>query len=199
MLHIHDITQRLAKCPATCLFAAIFTVLLPLLQFFHDQLLFQRHLIAAGEIWRIWTGSLVHTNYWHAALNILGFWILALIQQHPTSKLTQFAQMLFITTCVGAGLWLLSPGLIWYAGFSGVLYGLYLLAGIHLLVQREWPTAALILLGVCGKTVWDWLHGGVSLSSDLIDAPVVYAAHIYGMLGGLALGLPQLLKPFWNR
>ena len=155
-----------------------FTVLLPLLQFLHDGLQYQRHLIAEGEFWRLWTGSLVHTNYWHLSMNLAGFWMLSLIQQHSPGKWRLLGQILFLTTCVGGGLWLLSPGVVWYVGFSGVLYGLFLLSGIHLLARREWLAASVILLGVCGKTVWDWQTGGTSPTAGLIEAPVIYAAHL---------------------
>lgn len=192
MLHTHNATPIARCCPDTCLIAAIFTVMLPLLQFFHDQLLYQRYLIEAGEIWRIWSGNLVHTNYWHLGLNLLGFWILAIIQPGPTGRLAIMTQTALIATGVGAGLWFLNPEVIWYAGFSGVLYGLFLLTGIRLLTRQEWLPAALILLGICGKTVWDWQQGGASLSSGLIEAPVIYAAHIYGMASALLLALPTL-------
>lgn len=197
MLHSHEAIHPSGKCSDTCLIAAIFTVLLPLLQFLHDGLLYQRHLIAEGEFWRLWTGSLVHTNYWHLSMNLAGFWMLSLIQQHSPGKWRLLGQILFLTTCVGGGLWLLSPSVVWYVGFSGVLYGLFLLSGIHLLARREWLAASVILLGVCGKTVWDWLAGGASPTAGLIEAPVIYAAHLYGMAGGLLLGIPTLSR--WLR
>jgi rhomboid family GlyGly-CTERM serine protease len=194
MLHSHESITPSGKCTDTCLIATIFTVLLPLLQFFHDGLLYQRHLIAAGEIWRIWTGSLVHTNVWHLGLNLAGLWLLVFLAPSTQSKFTQIAQIGWLATCVGVGLWLMNPGLIWYAGFSGILYGLFMLGGIHLLLQKDWLMAALILPGIGGKTVWDWLQGGASPSAELIDAPVIYAAHIYGMSGSILLSLPILFK-----
>ncbi len=169
-------------------------MLLPLLQFFHDDLLYQRYLIAAGEIWRIWTGNLVHTNGWHLGLNLAGLWLLAFIAPSTQTKFTQLAQIGWLATCVGFGLWFLSPGVIWYVGLSGVLYGLFMLGGIRLLLQKDWLMAAVILLGIGGKTVWDWWHGGISSSAELIEAPVIYAAHLYGMSGGILLGIPALFK-----
>lgn len=190
MLPSHDTLPTSGKCTGTCLSAAILTVLLPLLQFFHDGLLYRRDLIADGEIWRLWTGNLVHTNHWHLLMNVAGLWILVFISPQPSGKWTIPVQILFLTTCVGSGLWLFSPEIIWYAGFSGVLYGLFLLTGIHLLLAKDWLPASIILLGVCGKTLWDWQAGGSSPTTALIEAPVVYAAHLYGMMGGGVLALP---------
>ncbi|SDZ73281.1 rhomboid family GlyGly-CTERM serine protease [Thiothrix caldifontis] len=199
MLHTLDISKPTRQCVNTCIIAIIFTVLLPLLQFFHDELLYHRHWIVAGEYWRIWSGSLVHTNFWHLVLNLAGLWLLAFIAPLPFSKSIQLIQIAFLTSCVGAGLWWLSPEWVWYAGFSGTLYGLFMLGGIHLLQQRDWLMAALILLGLGGKTVWDWWSGGESASASLIEAPVIYAAHLYGMAGSLLLSIPTLLSNLSKR
>ncbi len=194
MLHTRESTTLPGKYLNTCFIAIMGTALLPLLQFFHDQLYYQRHLIEASEIWRLWTGSLVHTNHWHLALNLAGTWLLVFIAPSTDSKPMQLLQIVWLATCVGLGLWLLSPGVIWYVGFSGILYGLFMLAGIRLLFQKDWLMAALILLGIGGKTLWDWQQGGISPSAELIDAPVIYAAHLYGMSGGILLGIASLFQ-----
>lgn len=194
MLHTRESIHLPSKCINTCFIAILFTVLLPLLQFFHDQLFYQRYLIAAGEYWRLWTGSLVHTNSWHLALNLAGVWLLTFIAPSTDTKLTQLLQIVWLATCVGLGLWFMSPGVIWYVGLSGVLYGLFILGGIQLLLQQDWSMAAVILLGIGGKTLLDWWQGGASPSAALIEAPVIYAAHLYGMAGGLLLGIPALFQ-----
>lgn len=188
MLHTSDATAFHRKCTNTCIIAIIFTVLLPLLQFFHDSLLYYRHAIVDGEYWRLWSGSLVHTNHWHLLLNLSGLWLLTFVAPLPFRIQTQLLQIGWLAFCVGTGLWWLSPGIIWYAGFSGILYGLFMLGGLYRLQQRDWLTAAIILVGICGKTGVDWWLGGKSASASLIEAPVIYAAHIYGMTGGLLLG-----------
>lgn len=189
MLHTSDTTTLLRKCTNTGIIAIIFTVLLPLLQFFHDSLLYYRHAIVAGEYWRFWSGSLVHTNHWHLLLNLAGLWLLTFIAPLPFRTHTQLLQIGWLALCVGAGLWWFSPAVIWYAGFSGILYGLFMLGGLYCLQQRDWLTAALILVGICGKTGWDWWLGGESAAASLIEAPVIVAAHIYGMTGALFLSI----------
>jgi rhomboid family GlyGly-CTERM serine protease len=199
MLHTSDATAFRRKCTNTCIIAIIFTVLLPLLQFFHDSLLYYRHAIVDGEYWRLWSGSLVHTNHWHLLLNLSGLWLLTFVAPLPFGIQTQLLQIGWLALCVGAGLWWFSPGVIWYAGFSGILYGLFMLGGLYRLQQRDWLTAGIILVGICGKTGLDWWQGDKSASASLIEAPVIYAAHIYGMTGGLLLGVftrgQSLAKP----
>jgi len=169
-------------------FPLFFSACLLLLQLWQETLLFQRNLIDAGQVWRLWSGNLVHTNGWHLALNLGGFWLLAGLHLTPTRPRALFSQILFIGTGVGLGLWFFSPSVAWYAGFSGILYGLFILSGVRCLQQREWLLAALLLLGIGGKTVWDW-HTGSDITAQWIEAPVIYAAHFYGMGCGLLLAL----------
>ncbi|OQX09275.1 MAG: rhombosortase [Thiothrix lacustris] len=159
-----------------------------MLQPWQESLLFQRNLIDAGQVWR-WTGNLIHTNGWHLGLNLGGFWLLIGLQQIAATPRTLLSQILFIGTGVGLGLWFFSPQVAWYAGFSGILYGLFMLSGVRRLQQRDWLLAAVLILGIGGKTVWDWLHNGAGVTAQWIDAPVIYAAHFYGMGSGLVLAL----------
>lgn len=187
------------RCTDIYLLATAFSALLVLLQFFQPELIFQRYLIMDGEFWRLWTGNLVHTNLWHLALNLSGFWLLIFIHRPSPPNRILLANILFISTCVGVGLWFFNQELVWYAGFSGTLYGLFMITGIHLLLQKDWLSATLILVGICSKTLWDWQHGGIAFSSTLIEAPVIYTAHVYGMLGGLTLCIPSILHRLNNK
>lgn len=189
MLNTHkDNNHRFLTWPANI--ALTLTLLLPGLQFFPEILMYQREQIAAGEFWRILTGSLVHTNYWHLGMNLVGLWLITFI----TPAALSVSRILLLVVCVGLGLWLMNPELVWYVGFSGVLYGLFTFAGICLLIRKDWLMSAVILVGICGKTLWDWSQGGTAITSGLIDAPVIYAAHLYGMLGGLLSSLPLLWR-----
>jgi rhomboid family GlyGly-CTERM serine protease len=192
MLHTHD-SHKTAQEPTQRFHyygAAVFlSVLFVFLQVFQNELIYQRNLIGNGQIWRLWTGNLVHTNAWHLILNLVGFWLLLLLSHTWLNTQKLLLSIAFLGGCVGLGLWLLSPDIIWYAGFSGVLYGLFMLSGLHCLLTREWLPALIILPGICGKTVLDWSQGGAGLSANLIDAPVIYAAHIYGMTGAFLLAI----------
>jgi rhomboid family GlyGly-CTERM serine protease len=192
MLHTHD-SHKTTQEPKQRLYhygAAVFlSVLLVLLQVFQDELIYQRNLIGTGQIWRLWTGNMVHTNTWHLILNLVGLWLLLLLSHTWLNTQKLLLSITFLGGCVGLGLWLLSPDVIWYAGFSGILYGLFMLGGLHCLLMREWLPALIILPGICGKTILDWSQGGTGLSADLIDAPVIYAAHIYGMTGAFLLAM----------
>lgn len=169
--------------------AILVSVCLILLQFQAAHWLYQRELISNGEYWRVWTGNWVHTNVWHLTLNLAGFWLLFLLNPQPFYNRWLLPYLAVMGLGVGCGLWFFSPQVIWYVGFSGILYGLYLLTGLTFLQQRAWLPAILLLLGICGKTLWDWQHNGESLSSTLVAAPIIYAAHVYGMIAALLIAM----------
>lgn len=196
MLHRHAINMLAHRCQSWCFVALFGTLLLPILQFLQTSLLYERQAIASGEWWRLLSGNLVHTNGWHLALNLAGLWILALFAPQGRANHHMMLLILWLMGCVGGGLWLLQPQLQWYAGLSGVLYGLFLWAGVQLLLQRDWLMAALILLGICGKTLWDAYDGaGHPTTAALIHAPVIYHAHLYGMVGAL----PWIGWELWHK
>lgn len=170
-------------------FPLLLSACLLLLQPWQESLLFQRNLIEAGQLWRLWTGNFIHTNGWHLGLNLGGFWLLIIVQQSALTPRTLLAAILFIGTGVGLGLWFFSPHIVWYAGFSGILYGLFMLSGVRYLQQRDWLLAAVLIMGVGSKAVWDWLHNGIGITTQWINAPIVYAAHWYGMGSGLVFAL----------
>ncbi len=162
-----------------------------LLQLQTEPWLYQRSLINLGDYWRVWTGNWVHTNTWHLTLNLAGFWLLFLLNPAAFYTRCLLPLIAYLGLGVGMGLWWFNPEVQWYVGFSGVLYGLYFQTGIQFLNQKDRLSAALILAGICGKTLWDWQHQGESISSALVQAPIIYAAHGYGMVSSLLWSMIQ--------
>ncbi len=177
-------------------FALFLSVVLAALQFAQPALLYQRELITAGEWWRLLGGNFVHTNQAHLLLNLGGFWIWTFLC-HTATRVPQLAlHIALIGLGIGLLLFAFQPQLTWYAGFSGILYGLCVLGGIKLVLQGEMIT---ILIGgalvglVTLHTVFDLYAGsGSQLSQRLIAAPVILSAHVYGMLIAALLTLPDV-------
>ena len=158
-----------------------------LMQFTPNLWVYERSAIAHGEYWRLWTGNWVHTNYAHLWLNLAGFLLLGVMQPRLMWHRRLSLVIFLLGWCVGIGLWFFSPDVQWYVGFSGVLYGLYWLAGMDLWREGARWSAVVVLVGICGKTGWDMWHTTPSFSATLIQAPIIYAAHIYGMGGAIVL------------
>lgn len=140
-----------------------------------------RAALADGELWRMVSAHFVHLNGRHLLANLIG---LALVTE-LLGAASRPAEALFIllvsALAISAGLSVFSPGIVWYAGLSGLVHGLW--AGLALLGWRHgqralpcWALAALLI-----KLAWP-----SGLTGDL---PVVPQAHAYGAVGGLAAAL----------
>ncbi|MEZ5448235.1 MAG: rhombosortase [Thiolinea sp.] len=185
--------------PALLIYGLLFSLLLYLLQPYQEWLLYRRESILAGEAWRLWTGHLVHTNPYHLYLNLGGFWIFLLLCSPVLNlKILNFSIILGATLISFAFLaW--HPQLDWYAGFSGVLYGLFVTGALCLLLAGDWLIFSGLLLLVAIKLLSGWLGDSDELTQQLIKARIVDEAHYYGALAGLLPPLPRLYRRLRSR
>ena len=94
---------------------------------------------------------------------------------------------------MGIGLYMIDSGLIWYVGFSGTLHGL-IIAGC-LADLRFYPkSAALLLVLVTGKLIWEQVAGALPGSESVAGGSVIVNAHLYGAIGGALAGAILLLS-----
>lgn len=151
--------------------------------------------LAAAEPWRLLAAHLVHVGWVHLGLNLAG---LALVFALVGTALGP-GQWTFVFLCcvlgIDLGLLLLSPGIEWYAGLSGVLHGL-LAAGALAALGRSPVTGGLLLGGLALK-LWLEQAGSPGPGTALIGAPVVAEAHLYGTLAGAGAWL--VLSPCRSR
>lgn len=188
----HYMPIPLSVLPASLLF--MLTLLF--LQTLQPELLFQRERIMEGELWRIWTGNLVHTNYVHYALNMLGLLLLLLLFQALISVWAAFFALSVLITGVGLGLYFFSPTLIWYAGLSSALYGGYVIASIYAITKRDYYLGIPVLLIILGKFTWNELNPeSLNASIPLTGAPTAQDAHRYGMISA---SIYLLIHALWH-
>jgi rhomboid family GlyGly-CTERM serine protease len=138
-----------------------------------DWLIWNRADIARGQLWRLGSGALVHLSWAHALANLTGiglWWRLESLTPRPESTRNRLLGM--FAGAFGVGALLLLSDLDWYAGASGLLYGLFTYTALRG-GARGLALLALLLV---------WLV----LSPRLIDHgfPVAAAAH----WAGVALG-----------
>jgi rhomboid family GlyGly-CTERM serine protease len=145
--------------------------------------------IAAGEIWRLWTANLMHTNAAHWGLNMAGLaviWTVFRGQMMP-----RWSWGIFWLVLAPAHLLLLywfAPSLRWYVGMSGLLHGWLAAAAILDIRARYW-VGYLLLGGLAAKLGWEQLYGAPEQVSALIQAQVATQAHLAGAFVGAAVGL----------
>jgi rhomboid family GlyGly-CTERM serine protease len=148
-----------------------------------EALRYDRAGLAAGQLWRLITGHLVHLSLEHATLNSLGLVLMwALFARDYTPR--QWCLILLGTIlAIDAGLWMRDSTVAWYVGSSGALHGV-MAAGTLAHLRRGdldgWLLAGFLVLKL-GYEQWSGQLPFVE------GAVVVVDAHLYGALGGVAV------------
>lgn len=154
-----------------------------LLQLDMNTFIYQRDLMT-GEPWRWWTAHWVHVGWRHYALNMLAFLSLPFIFPQ-LQRQTLLLGLLVLPPLLSAGLYELLPAVQAYAGLSGILHGIFVVAAIEsLFIQRERNFAILVLVCFALKIgVEKWM--GYSETAQFIQAPVLIESHQIGVLTGI--------------
>ncbi|MCW8092456.1 rhombosortase [Alteromonas sp. ASW11-130] len=182
------------------LFIALTAVVLFLLEPASGQLLaYDRYAIQGTETWRMLSGNLVHTNGVHLLLNVAGLALLwALHGEHY--YLPTFLRV-FLWTCVGCsvGIYFFSENLIWYAGLSGALHGVFVW-GAFKDIEKNVLSGWVLLAGVALKIIYEQTTGANAELEQWIDAAVAIDAHLYGAVSGAILFIiMRLISTFGAR
>ena len=148
-----------------------------------EWLRFERSGIAAGELWRLLTGHLVHLGVSHTVLNLAGLvlvWFLV-------GRAFDWKQWLWVmagsVVAIDLGLWFGAPSLEWYVGLSGLLHGM-LGAGIVAGIVARSGEALILAVVVAGKLAWEQFAGPLPGSETTSGGAVIVDAHLYGVIGG---------------
>lgn len=136
------------------------------------------------ELWQLISSHFVHISIQHLLWNIIAFIILgSIIEQHSSRRLILTLAM----GCTAVNLYLFSLfDLPAYAGLSGVLNSLLVVALYQISKLPEYNTAAwLSLIASVSKLLYEW-HTGTTLLTSLAW-PSVPEAHFVGLIGGFTL------------
>ena len=163
-------------------------VLQLLAQHGHEHLFLNLDSTAAGVLPGVLTAHLVHVSWMHYLFNLVGLALVLSLFREVWTPLRLVAIFLICALAVDAGLWWLSPQVPSYAGLSGVLHGL-LAAGAVFAWRGAGGVASLVLLGTVTKLIWEQQVGPSAGMSELIGAPVIVDAHLYGFAAGAVAAL----------
>ena len=170
-------------------FVGIFLGIAVLLQIIGPEYFrYQRDWLQSGQVWRVITAHWVHVGWAHLVLNTVGLAICVTLTTPNWSLRRWFAQSLAMGAAISILCTLQNPEISWYAGFSGVLFGLYFLAA-HDLYRRDRLIAVLVASAIVVKIVLEQYTSIDLDSSALIGARVVVDAHLYGLLSAIAIAL----------
>lgn len=144
-----------------------------------DALRYDRQAIAAGQWWRLLTAHLVHLGWAHALLNGMGILLCAGLAPAVFACKKLLLLMLFLGTGIGVLMYGGYPGIGRYVGFSGVLYGLFV---VGLWPQRHDALMRCALILVLGWASWQLLLAPLPSEEQMIGGRIVAEAHFLGVL-----------------
>ncbi|WP_250459565.1 rhombosortase [Microbulbifer litoralis] len=149
---------------------------------------FDREALATGQLWRLLSGHLVHTNGTHLVMNVGAVAMLWLLHGQHYRAPVYLGLVVALSLLISPGLWYWFPGLELYRGLSGVLHGLFCWGCCRDLAGRR-LSGALLLAGCYGKVAWELIVGPNAATAELIRAEVAVSSHLLGALAGTAIGL----------
>jgi rhomboid family GlyGly-CTERM serine protease len=156
-----------------------------------ERLRYERAGLQMGQYWRLLSAHFVHLDAHHLALNLSGFILLWTMFARDFRARDWLVIVLATLATIDAGLWFVSPRVLWYAGASGLLHGIWG-AGACANWRRAPPYGALLSIALAGKLAYEQLVGPNPLDLGL---PVVTIAHIYGAVGGTLAALIFVRAP----
>lgn len=177
------------------LLLALLMLLLAMLPETMQQVLqYQRGTIGNGQLWRLFSGHLLHSNHWHLVMNLAGLLLAMLLHGHYYRALTLCWQWPFCALLISLALYFYSADMAIYVGLSGLLHSMLTLGAlrdIELHITSGW----LLLAALLAKVGWEQWQGPDAQLAQLIEASVATEAHLYGVAAGLvAAALARLTQ-----
>lgn len=147
--------------------------------------------IANGEIWRIVTGQVLHTNLNHAILNSLGLLLVWALHGEYYGAKHYITIVVISLVLVGVPL-AIFYNTTHYAGLSGIIHTL-IVYGAIIDIKHKVKTGWLILIGIVLKVGYENIVGASKETAELINANVAVEAHLFGAIAGLLMGACYLV------
>lgn len=157
---------------------------------------FDRMAIADGQWWRLLSAHIVHLSITHALGNSGGLLVLAWLLRNDVSDLRLGLLFLWCALVVGGGLYWFAPDLQRYAGLSGVLHGVLLVAPFSTRAYGYW-SRLLIALFILSKVLWEQtpFYNDQALM-EVIGGRVETRSHLLGVVAG---GIWLMVMAVWQR
>ncbi|MCP4413240.1 MAG: rhombosortase [Gammaproteobacteria bacterium] len=158
-----------------------------------NMLTYHRSAIADGQIWRLFTGHLIHSNLWHLLLNLASLIMIGwLFSQHLSYKIWM---ILFTLSAlmISFAYYFTAPQFEYYVGLSAILYAVIIIGALQD-IKHQPTIAGLILLVVTGRVIWQQLYGTADELEQLIDQRVAIESHLFGIITGYVLGMIVILR-----
>jgi rhomboid family GlyGly-CTERM serine protease len=157
-----------------------------------EILQYDRQALGSWQLWRLFTGNLVHGDLRHLLLNEAGLALVVLVFGTRVRSSEWLVLILAAGVAVSAGLYLFQPRVGWYLGLSGALHGM-LAGGAIIVFARARLLGGAILALLASKLLLEAIAGTLPWSQNFASGKVLTVAHLYGTCGGLIAGIFVLL------
>lgn len=174
------------------LLAAVMLTLAWLPESVTQLLQYQRTSLEQDQLWRLISGHLLHSNYWHLLMNLAGLLLVMLLHGSYWRWPSLLMQWLSAALLISMALYLFSPQIVIYVGLSGLLHAMLTIGALKD-IQLKMKTGWLLLAGLIIKVGYEQWHGPDQALAELINASVATDAHLFGVMSGLLIALMQVV------
>lgn len=147
MLYIKKSWQFITHYYATLTLVALLSGIYFFLGAVPDSLYFNQQAIIDGEFWRLLTAHFVHSDIGHLVWNLAALIILSLLLERD-NRLLLFVSIALGIITIDYYLWFNTAGIVNYAGFSGVLNTLLVVALFQQLQKNAYLAILIYLLSL---------------------------------------------------
>lgn len=178
----------LRSCIPYLLLAVVLILAALLPEHWQALLRYSRSGVSSAEYWRLFSGHLLHSNYWHLLMNLGGL-VLAMLLHAGCFNYRQLAlQWLLSALAISVLLYIFASDIQIYVGLSGLLHAMLTFGAIKD-IQLKITTGWLLLAGLITKVAWEQWQGPDAELAELINASVATDAHLFGVLTAVVLSL----------
>ena len=176
------------------LIPAIGLIFMLLPEEYQQHLYLYLELAQQGEVWRLLSGHFIYVSWLHWMLNSAGIFLLWLFFRENLDIRTWLPALIFILAIISTGLMVLSVKLVWYAGFSGILTGLFAYGAITGFVKNSVFSAGLLIF--ITVYVFIQLSSGELVHGGLTSVQTSSYAHAFGWIAGIVYGLLTIIAGY---
>lgn len=178
--------KRLPWLYLAVVLAAAVAVAVPAIR---PALVYNRAAIAQGELWRIWTGHIVHFGWPHGLADGALFVVIGWALERSQRSVSHWS-LLVLPAVVSASLFWFDPSMNIYGGLSGVNVGLLVFLACRgwqrNLLDWFWPAVLVIHVVEVFLEIHNHGTGGGAIRFDDASIHVATVAHIGGAIYGVS-------------
>ncbi|MFT5520468.1 MAG: rhomboid family GlyGly-CTERM serine protease [Enterobacterales bacterium] len=158
-----------------------------------NVLMYHRSGIASGELWRVLSGHIVHSNGWHLLLNLASLLMIGLLFSQHLTRLFWLLVFTLSGLMISACYFWIAPEYEYYVGLSAVLYAVIII-GALLDIKEQPLIAVIVLVVVTARVIWQQYSGSMDSLAELIEDRVAIESHLFGICTGYVIGLTLMLR-----